>query len=117
MQKYSLFKYAPNLNHSFFELFLRIEAKVLSYKDVVEHVFLGYRRKGGKGYTLLYSHARWKGESRWMHQGNEEEIGGRTKFEKEKTMPSATIGLTFLWGLTKKSVLPLLELTKKSIVS
>ena len=62
MQKYSLFKYAPNLNHSFFELFLRIEAKVLSYKDVVEHIFLGYRRKGGKGYTLLYSHARWKGE-------------------------------------------------------
>ena len=52
-----------------------------------------------------------------IHQGNEEEIGGRTKFEKEKTMPSATIGLTFLWGLTKKSVLPLLELTKKSIVS
>ena len=49
-----------------------------------------------------------------MHQGNEEEIGGRTKFEKEKTMPSATIGLTFLWGLTKKSVLPLLALTKKS---
>ena len=44
-------------------------------------------------------------------------LGGRTKFEKEKTMPSATIGLTFLWGLTKKSVLPLLELTKKSIVS
>ena len=52
-----------------------------------------------------------------MHQGNEEEIGGRTKFEKEKTLPSATIGLTFLWGLTKKSVLPLLALTKKSIVS
>lgn len=38
-----------------------------------------------------------------MHQGNEEEIGGRTKFEKEKTLPSATIGLTFLGGLTKKS--------------
>jgi len=35
-------------------------------------------------------------EPRWMHQGNEEEIGGRTKFEKEKTLPSATIGLTFL---------------------
>ena len=51
-----------------------------------------------------------------MHQGNEEEIGGRTKFEK-KTLPSATIGLTFLGGLTKKSVLPLLALTKKSIVS
>ena len=83
---------------------MRIEAKVLSYKDVVEHIFLGYRRKGGKGYTLLYSHARWKGESRWMHQGNEEEIGGRTKFEKEKTLPSATIGLTFLWGLTNKSI-------------
>ena len=33
-----------------------------------------------------------------MHQGNEEEIGGRTKFEKEKTMPSATIRLTFLGG-------------------
>ena len=56
--KDALFKYTPNLNHSFFELFLRIEAKVLSYKDVVEHIFLGYRRKGGKGYTLLYSHAR-----------------------------------------------------------
>ena len=39
MQKYALFKYTPNLNHSFFELFLRIEAKVLSYKDVVEHIF------------------------------------------------------------------------------
>ena len=37
--------------------------------------------------------------------------------KKEKTLPSATIGLTFLWGLTKKSVLPLLALTKKSIVS
>ncbi|WP_368626413.1 hypothetical protein, partial [Bacteroides thetaiotaomicron] len=58
VQKYSLFKYAPNLNHSFFELFLRIEAKVLSYKDVVEHVFLGYRRNRGKACTLLYSHAR-----------------------------------------------------------
>ena len=58
MQKYALFKYAPNLNHSFFELFLKRLAKALSYKDVVEHVFLGYRRKGGKGYTLLYSHAR-----------------------------------------------------------
>ncbi|MFS3010153.1 hypothetical protein AAH021_23080 [Bacteroides thetaiotaomicron] len=32
-------------------------------------------------------------------------------------MPSATIRLTFLGGLTKKSVLPLLGLTKKSIVS
>ena len=65
-----------------------------------------------------YIHTRVRqGEPKWMHQGNEEEIGGRTKFEKEKTMPSATIGLTFLWGLTKKSVLPLLALTKKSIVS
>ena len=58
MQKYALFKYTPNLNHSFFDFFLRIEAKVLSYKDVVEHIFLGCRRKGGKGCTLLYSHAR-----------------------------------------------------------
>ena len=58
VQKYSLFKYTPNLNHSFFELFLRIEAKVLSYKDVVEHIFLGYRRNRGKACTLLYSHAR-----------------------------------------------------------
>ncbi|WP_376707157.1 hypothetical protein, partial [Bacteroides thetaiotaomicron] len=58
VQKYALFKYTPNLNHSFFELFLRIEAKVLSYKDVVEHVFLGYRRNRGKACTLLYSHAR-----------------------------------------------------------
>ena len=58
MQKYSLFKYAPNLNHSFFELFLRIEAKVLSYKDVVEHKILGCRRNRGKEYTLLYSRAR-----------------------------------------------------------
>ena len=57
MQKYALFKYTPNLNHSFFELFLRIEAKVLNYKDVVEHVFLGYRRKGGRG-TPYYIHTR-----------------------------------------------------------
>ncbi len=65
-----------------------------------------------------YIHTRVRqGERGWMHQGNEEEIGGKTKFEKEKTLPSATIGLTFLWGLTKKSVLPLLALTKKSIVS
>ncbi len=64
-----------------------------------------------------YIHTRVRqGERGWMHQGNEEEIGGRTKFEK-KTLPSATIGLTFLGGLTKKSVLPLLALTKKSIVS
>ena len=49
-----------------------------------------------------------------MHQGNEEEIGGRTKFEKEKTLPSATIGLTFLWVLSKKSVIPLLGVTNKS---
>ena len=48
MQKYSLFKYAPNLNHSFFELFLRIEAKVLSYKDVVEHVFDRIRKVWGR---------------------------------------------------------------------
>ena len=41
-----------------FELFLKRLAKVLNHKDVVEHVFLGYRRKGGKGYALLYSHAR-----------------------------------------------------------
>ena len=39
MQKYALFKYTPNLNHSFFELFLKRLAKALSYKDVVEHVF------------------------------------------------------------------------------
>ena len=58
MQKYALFKYTPNLNHSFFELFLRIEAKVLNHKDVVEHIFLGYRRNRGKACTLLYSHAR-----------------------------------------------------------
>ena len=54
MQKYALFKYAPNLNHSFFELFLRIEAKVLNYKDVVEHKFKGE----GEGNTLLYMRAR-----------------------------------------------------------
>ena len=58
MQKYALVKYAPNLNHSFFELFLRIEAKVLNYKDVVEHKILGWRRNRGKECTLLYSHAR-----------------------------------------------------------
>ena len=62
-----------------------------------------------------YIHTRVRqGERGWMHQGNEEEIGGRTKFEKEKTLPSATIGLTFLWGLTKKSVIPLLGVTNKS---
>ena len=58
VQKYALFKYTPNLNHSFFELFLRIEAKVLNHKDVVEHKILGYRRNRGKACTLLYSHAR-----------------------------------------------------------
>ena len=58
MQKYALFKYTPNLNHSFFELFLRIEAKVLNHKDVVEHKILGCRRNRGKECTLLYSHAR-----------------------------------------------------------
>ena len=58
MQKYSLFKYAPNLSDYFFELFLKKLAKALSYKDVVEHKFRGCRRKGGKGGTLLYSHAR-----------------------------------------------------------
>ena len=35
---------------------------MLNHKDVVEHVFLGYRRNRGKACTLLYSHARWKGE-------------------------------------------------------
>ena len=58
MQKYALFKYTPNLSDYFFELFLKRLAKALSYKDVVEHIFLGCRRKGGKGCTLLYSHAR-----------------------------------------------------------
>ena len=58
VQKYALFKYTPNLNHSFFELFLRIEAKVLNHKDVVEHKILGCRRNRGKECTLLYSHAR-----------------------------------------------------------
>ena len=66
-------------------------------------------------HTHYYIHTRVRqGERGWMHQGNEEEIGGRTKFEKEKTLPSATIGLTFLWGLTKKSVIPLLGVTNKS---
>ena len=41
-----------------FELFLKRLAKVLSHKDVVEHIFLGYRRNRGKACTLLYSHAR-----------------------------------------------------------
>jgi len=40
-----------------------------------------------------------------MHKGKEEEIGGRTKFEKEKTLPSATIGLTFLGGLFSQPLL------------
>ena len=70
VQKYALFKYTPNLNHSFFELFLRIEAKVLSYKDVVEHKILGYRRNRGKACTLLYSHARQLSEPRLRLQGN-----------------------------------------------
>ena len=51
-------KYTPNLSDYLFELFLKIDAKALSYKGVVEHCFRGYRRKGGKGCTLLYSHAR-----------------------------------------------------------
>ena len=41
-----------------FELFLKRLAKVLNHKDVVEHIFLGYRRNRGKACTLLYSHAR-----------------------------------------------------------
>ena len=41
-----------------FELFLKRLAKVLNHKDVIEHIFLGYRRNRGKAYTLLYSHAR-----------------------------------------------------------
>jgi len=57
VQKYALFKYAPNLNHSFFELFLRIEAKVLSYKDVVEHIFSDTGGKAERG-TPYYIHTR-----------------------------------------------------------
>ena len=57
MQKYALFKYTPNLNHSFFELFLRIEAKVLSYKDVVEHIFSDTGGKAERG-TPYYIHTR-----------------------------------------------------------
>ena len=49
VQKYALFKYAPNLNHSFFELFLRIEAKVLNHKDVVEHKFEREDERNWKG--------------------------------------------------------------------
>ena len=53
-----------------------------------------------------YIHTRVRqGEPKWMHQGNEEEIGGRTKFEKEKTLPSATIRLTFLGGLFSQPLL------------
>ena len=52
-----------------------------------------------------YIHTRVRqGERGWMHQGNEEEIGGRTKFEK-KTLPSATIRLTFLGGLFSQPLL------------
>ena len=76
MQKYALFKYTPNLNHSFFELFLRIEAKVLSYKDVVEHIFLGYRRNRGKACTLFTRALEGRGHGR-MHKGKEEEIQER----------------------------------------
>ena len=57
VQKYALFKYAPNLNHSFFELFLRIEAKVLNYKDVVEHIFSDTGGKAERG-TPYYIHTR-----------------------------------------------------------
>ena len=53
-----------------------------------------------------YIHTRVRqGERGWMHQGNEEEIGGKTKFEKEKTLPSATIRLTFLGGLFSQPLL------------
>ena len=35
-----------------------------------------------------YIHTRVRqGEPKWMHQGNEEEIGGRTKFEKKLCHP------------------------------
>lgn len=77
MQKYALFKYAPNLNHSFFELFLRIEAKVLSYKDVVEHIFRiqEERRKGV--HLIIFTRAlEGRGHGR-MHKGKEEEIQER----------------------------------------
>ena len=86
MQKYALFKYAPNLNHSFFELFLRIEAKVLSYKDVVEHIFSDTGGKAERG-TPYYIHTRVRrartrayaqgkgrgntGKVRKMHKGNQ----------------------------------------------
>ena len=86
MQKYSLFKYAPNLNHSFFELFLRIEAKVLSYKDVVEHKFY-CRENPCRMTTHYYIHTRVRrartrayaqgkgrgntGKVKKMHKGNQ----------------------------------------------
>ena len=60
VQKYALFKYTPNLNHSFFELFLRIEAKVLNHKDVVEHIFFimsGLRAKTVHMGYIIISHA------------------------------------------------------------
>ena len=77
MQKYALFKYAPNLNHSFFELFLRIEAKVLSYKDVVEHIFSDTGGKAERGTLIIFTRAlEGRGHGR-MHKGKEEEIQER----------------------------------------
>ena len=99
MQKYALFKYAPNLNHSFFELFLRIEAKVLSYKDVVEHIFSDTGGKAERG-TPYYIHTRVRrartrayaqgkgrgntGKVKKMHKGNQNGNPKKRKKERRK---------------------------------
>ena len=77
MQKYALFKYTPNLNHSFFELFLRIEAKVLNHKDVVEHKILDGGGTEERHAIIIFTRAlEGRGHGR-MHKGKEEEIQER----------------------------------------
>ena len=66
--------YAPNLSDCFFELFLDIHAKGLIQKDVVEHKFIGDGRKGGKGYTLLYSHTRMRARREQISTGRKGRI-------------------------------------------
>ena len=79
MQKYALFKYTPNLNHSFFDFFLRIEAKVLSYKDVVEHIFSDTGGKAERG-TPYYIHTRVRrARPRAYAQGKGRENTGKVK--------------------------------------
>ena len=55
---------------------MKIDAKALSHKDVVEHIFLGCRKKGERG-TPYYIHTRvrWGGRGR-RHKANAEEIQG-----------------------------------------